>query len=78
MSKSDKNDKGNDIKELSKYLSAAGDAAVSLTVLIVVGVYGGNWLDNHFHTMPWWTLGLSISGLCLGLWRIIAKTLKMD
>jgi F0F1-type ATP synthase assembly protein I len=78
MSKADKNPKGSDIKELSKYLAAAGDAAVSLTVLILLGVYGGKWLDDHFHTAPWWTLGLSVTGMCLGLWRIIAKTLKMD
>lgn len=68
----------NDIKDLSKYLAAAGDAAVSLTILILAGIYGGQWLDEKFHTTPWLSLTLAIAGLSLGLWRIISKTMKLD
>lgn len=77
MSEQEPDHNKSDVKELSKYLSQAGDAAVSLTVLILLGIWGGQWMDERLHTSPWGALSLAVLGLCLGLWRVIHKTLKM-
>lgn len=54
------------------------DGVLGAAVLVVMGVAGGNWLDEKLHTAPWWSVGLSVVGGGLGLWRLCVKALALD
>ncbi|MCC6976839.1 MAG: AtpZ/AtpI family protein [Candidatus Melainabacteria bacterium] len=56
----------------------AGDAVIGAAVLVMLGVWGGGYLDEKLHTAPWGSLGLSILGGVLGLWRMIKKATALD
>ena len=36
-------------------------------IVILAAVFGGIWLDNHFATKPWFTVGLLIASIPLSL-----------
>jgi F0F1-type ATP synthase assembly protein I len=44
----------------------------------MIGVWGGNMLDDRFHTAPWISLALSISLGGLGLARLVSKANQLD
>lgn len=56
----------------------AGDAMLGAAVLVVLGVWAGNFLDEKLHSAPWCSLGLSILGGVLGIWRMIKKATSLD
>jgi F0F1-type ATP synthase assembly protein I len=51
---------------------------LAIGVLVGLGAWGGFWLDGQLHTSPWLAIVLSLSGMCLGLWRMVAKALAAD
>ncbi len=54
------------------------DGVLGAAALVLVGVFAGNWLDEKLHTAPWWSLGLSMLGGGLGLWRLCVKAMALD
>lgn len=54
------------------------DGVLGAAALVIVGVFAGNWLDAKLHTAPWWSLGLSMLGGGLGLWRLCMKAMALD
>jgi F0F1-type ATP synthase assembly protein I len=36
-------------------------------VVVLAAVFGGIWLDNHFMTRPWFTVGLLLASIPLSL-----------
>jgi F0F1-type ATP synthase assembly protein I len=61
-----------------KALMAVSDGVLGAGVLIMVGVWGGNMLDDRFHTAPWISLVLSIGLGGLGLARLVSKANSID
>lgn len=51
--------------------------ATTMAVIILIGVLGGRWLDEHFQTeTPWYTLTGSILGVTLSMYYIIKDLIK--
>ncbi len=65
-------------KETADQLAGAGESVVAIGVLVGLGAWGGFWLDGQLHTAPWLAIVLSLSGMCLGLWRMVVKALAAD
>ncbi len=55
-----------------------GDGVLGAGLLIMIGAWGGNLLDDRFHTTPWLSLSLSLLLGGLGLARLVAKANKLD
>ncbi|MBA3993553.1 MAG: hypothetical protein C0469_08505 [Cyanobacteria bacterium DS2.3.42] len=54
------------------------DAVLGAAVLIMVGMWAGGFADDKLHTAPWGSLGLSVLGGGLGLWRMVKKASSLD
>ncbi len=54
------------------------DAVLGAAVLVMLGVWGGGFLDDKLHSAPWCSLSLSILGGGLGLWRMVKKATSLD
>ncbi|MCC7530194.1 MAG: AtpZ/AtpI family protein [Candidatus Melainabacteria bacterium] len=54
------------------------DAVLGAAVLIMLGMWAGGFADDNLHTAPWCSLGLSILGGALGLWRMVKKASSLD
>jgi len=59
-------------------LLVVSDGVLGAGALIMLGVWGGNMLDDRFHTTPWISLGLSLLLGGLGLARLVAKANSLD
>lgn len=61
---------------LAQNLSLIGALGAMIVLPTLIGIFGGRWLDHHFHTGVFWTFGLLIAGLaigCAGAWNRIYK-----
>ena len=38
----------------------------TIVLPILIGIFAGRWLDRHFDTGIFWTLGLLVAGLAIG------------
>ncbi len=65
-------------KETADQLAGAGESVLAIGVLVGLGAWGGFWLDGQLHTAPWLAISLSLIGMTLGLWRMVAKALAAD
>ncbi len=54
------------------------DAVLGAAVLVVVGMWVGGFADAKLHTAPWGSIGLSLLGGGLGLWRMVKKASSLD
>ncbi len=63
---------------MRKALFTVSDAVLGAAVLLVIGVYGGDWLDKQLHTSPWLSVGLALLGGGLGLARMVIKANSLD
>ena len=41
-------------------------AGFELVVLVVAGMFGGQWFDRRFHSAPWGVMGFVFLGAVLG------------
>lgn len=57
---------------------AVSEAILGAGILIALGTWGGNWLDQKLHTAPWLSISLSIIGAGLGLARLIIKAQQIN
>ena len=65
-------------KETADQLAGAGESVLAIGVLVGLGAWGGFWLDGQLHTAPWLAIVLSLLGMSLGLWRMVAKAMASD
>ncbi|MFN8553037.1 MAG: AtpZ/AtpI family protein [Candidatus Obscuribacterales bacterium] len=65
-------------KDIADQLAGAGESVLAIAVLVGLGAWGGFWLDGKLNTAPWLAIVLSLLGMCLGLWRMVAKALAAD
>ena len=54
------------LRQAGPYLNAAW----MMTAALLVGAFGGHWLDGRFGTGPWMTLGGILLGLLVGFFEI--------
>lgn len=69
---------GNDKKGGSPVLRAMAvgtSVSTEMAATIVLGYYGGSWLDGRLHTGPWFLLAGVLLGLAAGILGIV-KTLQ--
>lgn len=59
-------------------MMAVSDGVLGAGALIMLGVWGGNMLDDRFHTTPWISLTLSLVLGGLGLARLVSKANQID
>lgn len=50
-------------------------AGTELTVAVVLGFFGGRWLDGKMGTDPWLELAGAVAGILLGLFLFIRRAL---
>lgn len=52
--------------------------ATTMAVTIVLGTFGGRWLDKHFHNdkFPVFTLALSLLSVFAAMWYFIRDFMK--
>ena len=67
-----------DPDDLRRSLFAVSEAILAAAVLVMIGVWSGNWLDDKLKTGPWLSISLSLLGAGLGLWRMVAKAMAID
>lgn len=66
-----------DNTDLKQAMFQVSDGVLGAAVLIVIGVFGGNWLDAKFNTAPWMLITLSVLGGGLGLGRLVKKAMEI-
>ncbi|WP_151086970.1 AtpZ/AtpI family protein [Hymenobacter baengnokdamensis] len=53
--------------------------AVQMVAIIGLSTWAGVWLDGHFQTKtPWYTIGLTLSGIFLALFQVIRSAMRPD
>jgi len=57
--------------ELIQALAATTSIGIELAVTIIAGFYVGKWLDNRFHTEPWFLVVGILMGLLIGMLGVI-------
>jgi F0F1-type ATP synthase assembly protein I len=70
--------KKSDSDDLGKSLASAGESVLGIGVLSGLGAWGGFQLDQHFHTVPWIAVTLSMLGLAGGLARMVIQALNSE
>ena len=73
------NPQGSDNKnQVAGALASAGESVLAIAVLAGLGVWGGTKLDEVIHSSPWFTIGLSLLGVGLGLTRMVIKAMATE
>ena len=65
-------------RENKNAMLVVGDGVLGAAVLVIIGVYSGNWLDERFHSAPMCSFGLALLGGGAGLARLVAKANSLD
>lgn len=71
MEKKDSSEKSV-LKELGPYMNLG----IQLIIPIILGVFGGKWLDEEYDTKPLWIVTLSVLGIIIGLYSFIKTVIK--
>lgn len=53
-------------RPLAKNLAMVGTLGWTIVLPMLIGIFGGRWLDHRFNAGVFWTLGLLVFGLGLG------------
>lgn len=66
-----------DNTDLKQAMFQVSDGVIGAAVLIVIGLFVGQWLDKQFHTGPLCMVVLSLIGGGLGLARLVKKAMQI-
>jgi F0F1-type ATP synthase assembly protein I len=64
--------------QMKNALLTVGDSILGAAVLIMLGTWGGSFLDQKFQTTPWLSITLAMLGAGLGLARLVIKAIKLN
>lgn len=53
-------------RSLGQNLAMIGALGWTIVLPTLIGIFAGRWLDRHFDSGVFWTLGLLVAGLALG------------
>ena len=59
-----------------KGLGIYGTVGIEFVLSVLVGIWGGQWLDGRFGTEPWFMVvgfGFGVAAGFRGLWRALAR-----
>jgi ATP synthase protein I len=68
-------------KKSVRAMSQYGHVGIFFGVAVVLGLFGGRWLDQRFHCEPWFTLLGVLVGVAAGfreLYRVSKQALKEE
>lgn len=74
----DEKENSDDNSTLKRAMFIVSDAVLGAAFLLVIGVWGGSWLDKQFHTAPWFSTGLALLGGGFGLARMVIKANQLQ
>lgn len=61
----------------SSALAKYSGIAIQMFAIIGLSTWAGVWFDGHFHTTtPWFTIGLTLSGIFLALFQVIRSVTR--
>ena len=69
--------KQEDKRDLWRALGAFSNIGFTLASSVLVGLFLGRWIDNHFQTSPWASLTGIVIGLVAGFWSIYKQVTSM-
>jgi F0F1-type ATP synthase assembly protein I len=55
------------VKQDWKGVGRYGTVGLELALSVLVGLFGGQWLDRHLHTAPWLTIVGTVYGIAAGV-----------
>ena len=65
-------------RKANKYVKFSS-LGIQMGLIIFIFTKGGLWLDHYYHTeTPWYTVGLSLTGVMGSLILIIREVIKMN
>jgi ATP synthase protein I len=53
-------------RSLGQNLAMIGALGWTIVLPVLIGIFAGRWLDRHFNSGIFWTLGLLVLGLAVG------------
>ena len=53
-------------RSLGQNLAMIGALGWTIVTPMLIGIFAGRWLDRHFDTGIFWTLGLLVAGVAIG------------
>jgi len=63
-------------RSLGRNLAMIGVLGWTIVTPTLLGIFLGRWLDRHFASGIFWTLGLLVAGLALGCWLAWTRVSK--
>ena len=63
-------------RSLGQNLAMIGALGWTIVTPTLAGIFLGRWLDRHFASGIFWTLGLLAAGLALGCWLAWTRVFK--
>lgn len=69
--------KQEDKRDLWRAVGAFSNIGFTLASSVLVGLFIGRWIDNHFQTFPWASLIGIVVGLAGGFWGIYKQVTAM-
>jgi len=61
-------------QKVQNYMKYSG-MAMQMGIIILVGVYAGKWLDEHFQTAPYLTVALALFSIFAALYSTLKDLL---
>jgi ATP synthase protein I len=55
-------------RSIGQNLAMIGALGWTVVTPMLLGIFAGRWLDRHFASGIFWTLGLLVAGLTVGCW----------
>ena len=71
-------EQADDNSDLKQAMFTVSDAVLGAAILLAIGVYAGGWLDKQFHSTPWCSVGLALTGGIIGLGRMVMKAKSLE
>ena len=77
MSKSEPEDNSRNTNRGLNNIIRFSSLAFEMGLMICIGAFGGDWLDNHFdNNKPWFTIGLSLLAVIGSIYLVIKRLMN--
>lgn len=57
--------------------AAISTLGLEFAVAVALGIAGGYWIDSHYQTTPWGTIGGVVVGFALGMYILVRRAQQM-
>lgn len=66
------------MKQNWKGIYSYGTVGLELNVSVLLGLFGGRWLDKKLSTSPWFTLTLTALGVCVAAYSLYKVAVRAN